>query len=471
MSLVNKDAAGMRDHVTVMPLLPNKDEQRLLGFILIVFLLLTAISNFTIPLFEAPDEDDHYRFALWLAYGNGLPDLNQLVAQVGHEAWQTPLYYYLLSPVMRLANGGQPDEIAPRSVGYLAGYSIVTRIHSQAESWPYVGTSLAVHLARLITSLFGVGTILVTFGLARLIWPRAAWVAAALVAFNPQFIYLSAAISNDVPAACLAGLTMCWLVRGLHQDSIGKEWNIVLGILAGLAVMTKLSNLVLVIPIGLALLLRLKPFRQTWRRILADSMLLLIAFVSIAGWWFLSNWLRYHDWLAWQPMLNLSVGLQRGHLLNWFEALQVSAGLLTSFWLNIGNGAPQFYLFFDVLMLAAAIGLGAWLWQQLRQHTRRVFVNVGLIAVWISLTFISLLQWMRLVRATDQGRLLYPVISGLAVLLAVGLMQIAWRKWSVAPVLVAGLFIAAALTPVLVTMPAYAQPRPLPMGEQLPNPR
>ncbi len=452
----------------------NLRDRRLLGGILVVFVALSVTYNVMLPLFEAPDEADHYRFARWLASGQTYPDLVKDAGAAGHEIWQTPSYYYFISPVVGLMNGGEPHETAPLNPGYQAGYSNLVHVHTAAEMFPYAGTTAAVHLARLITTIFGVGVILAAYGLAQSVWPRAALIAAALVAFNPQFVFMSSVISNDVPAACLAGLTIWWLSRGFQRTTRGARWPIVLGALWGLAILTKLNNVVLAVPIGLGLLIMHWPLRQQWRRALIDGLLIAVLAALVAGWWFVLNQIRYQDWLAWQPMLNMVGGLQRTQSLSWDQVLAYSTGLLTSFWLNIGygfRGADGFYVFFNLLLLAAVLGLGLWLWTQLRQRSFRVLLQAGIIGVWVIAAFISLLQWMRLLTATDQGRLLFPVLSGLAVLLAIGLTRLTWRRFSLAPIAIGGLFVCAVATPWVVIQPAYAQPLALSSDAAIPNAR
>lgn len=471
MPSVTEDGVGCPKRKVEISLAVYRNERRWLGSLLAIFMLLTILSNIATPLFEMPDEDDHYRFALWLANTNSLPDLN-LRGQAGHEAWQTPLYYYLLAPVVRLANGDLPDEIAPRNAGYLAGYSIMTRVHSQAESWPFVGTSLAVHLARLMTSLFGAVTIIATFGLARLVWSRAAWVAAALVAFNPQFIFMSAAISNDVPAACLASLTLFWMMIGLAKKETRWWLFVVLGLLSGLAIMTKLTNLVLGVPILFGLIALHRPIRPHILKLAVHSLLVGVAVFFSAGGWFLLNWQRYGDFLAWQPMLSITSGLLRPQLLSWPATLQYATGLLRSFWMPLGHTqfvSPTVFLIFDGLTLIAGLGLVVWVWRYARKGVGH-WGRLGLLFLWSALSLISLLQWMRMIQDTDQGRLLFPAMSGFAILMAVGLTQLRWRGISAAWPAIAGLLVVAILTPFQVVLPAYAQPEYLADEHDLPNP-
>ncbi len=73
-------------------------------------------------------------------------------------------------------------------------------LHVQGENRPYRGVVLAVHLLRLFSLLCSVGTVLATYGVAHQMAPRsrlAAACVAGLVAFNPQFLFVSASVSND----------------------------------------------------------------------------------------------------------------------------------------------------------------------------------------------------------------------------------------------------------------------------------
>jgi hypothetical protein len=447
-------------------------ERRILIGIVLVFCVLTTISNLSVSLFEAPDEAGHYKYVYWLAAGNSLPDLVSDGGFIQNETWQTPLYYYLVAPLVQLAHGGLPADIAPFNLDYTSGFTHLFYFHTRAESFPYHDTSLAVHLLRLATSLFGLGVILITYSLAQSIYKPAALPAAAIVAFNPQFIFMSASISNDVPAACLAGLTMLWLCRGIRQTNRRPLWFVWLGVLGGLAVMTKLNNLVLVVPLVVGLVAMHWSPRRQLGSLLVHGLLTMVALFALAGWWFLLNWERYGDFLAWQPMLNLTAGLLRQQPLNWLATLQYSTGLLYSFWMPLHNTqfVPQFiYYFFGGFMLVALVGLGLWLWQYTRQKEIKTVGMLGLLILWVVLSYGTLLQWMRLVKETDQGRLLYPAISGLSIIVSVGLSQISWRRVSIAWPVVLGLLSIAVLTPLVVTIPAHSQPAFLSDGANLPN--
>ena len=90
-------------------------------------------------------------------------------------------------------------------------------VHSPAEAWPWQGMALAVHLLRFYSMLLGLGTVYFTYRLAQLLFPQNAGLViavAAFVAFNPQFIFILSAISNDNLIIFLSTVTL-WLLAGL----------------------------------------------------------------------------------------------------------------------------------------------------------------------------------------------------------------------------------------------------------------
>ena len=86
-------------------------------------------------------------------------------------------------------------------------------------------------------------TIIATAATARQLFPdrpSVALLAAALIAFNPQFIYLSASVNNDSALIALAGCSLYLLAR-LWRGDRSRRLVLVLGAVVGLAVMASLA--------------------------------------------------------------------------------------------------------------------------------------------------------------------------------------------------------------------------------------
>ncbi len=87
--------------------------------------------------------------------------------------------------------------------------------------------------------------------------PMLALGAAAIVALNPQFIALSAGVTNDTLLIALCTLFFAHLLPDIRGGA-GRRWA-VLGGIAGLALLTKQSGLLTAAGGGLAALLRPSP--------------------------------------------------------------------------------------------------------------------------------------------------------------------------------------------------------------------
>ena len=123
--------------------------------------------------------------------------------------------------------------------------------HGPWENWPWQGVVLAAHIVRLFSVLLGAVTVYFTWRLARLLFPAAlsiAWLAAVLVALNPQFLFISASISNDTLVTCCTTIGL-WLLLWI----VNKHWKAAtlpstptllgLGVTLGIAALSKVSGL------------------------------------------------------------------------------------------------------------------------------------------------------------------------------------------------------------------------------------
>ena len=201
-----------------------KHQQKVLIFILAAYVILAFSYSVVTPIFEASDELWHYPMVKYLA-DNGLALPPQDPANPGpwrQEGSQPPLYY-ILSAIL---TGGidTSDMEYVRRINPHADIGIIRpdgnanmMVHRQAaETFPWRGTTLAVHVARLFSIVLGLGTVLVTYQLARAIfpdWPLIALGAAALNAFLPMFLFISGSVNNDNLSNLLGNLLTLLIVR------------------------------------------------------------------------------------------------------------------------------------------------------------------------------------------------------------------------------------------------------------------
>ncbi len=491
-----------------------------------VFVLLAGLYSIVVPPFETPDEIWHYAFIQHLAAGKGLPvsepNTQALWRQQGVQA---PGYYLAaaaltaaidqsdFSPLYTRANPhaaiGQPSATVNRN--YL--------IHHADEDWPWRGSVLALHVARFFSVLLGAVTLWATYrGLALITDRRWALLGTALVGFIPQFIFISAAASNDNAINALAALVLWRLVAMLVAPPETKEpsenpnarpepvegrlitwedappstssggvprslgvgfkysWKsfgpaLALGCLLGLALLSKLSALALVALTGLTLLLAAWRARS-WRMLIVNSLAVGVPALAIAGWWYGRNWVLYRDplaWNVWQANILLRV-VPAG----WRAILAELGSLEHSFWglfgwLNVPY-PTWVYTVFRALEIGFALGLllhvARWL-ISLARRNRPPFdwrwAGGWLLILWLGLLAFSWVRFMRIAPAA-QGRYFFPAAPALALLLILALggyrllrlsERTAWRiGWGIA----AALLLLSAVTPFWIIQPAYQPP-------------
>ena len=175
--------------------------------------ILGGIYNISLPLYEAPDELAHFRYVNWMATEHRFPNVTTDLHTVGHEIGQAPLYYAILAPIAAAIDTDDMDQVAPPNLYWHEGAGINAHYHTPAERFPYRNSALAVHLARAATTLIACITIISAYGIARIAAPKQAVLAAALVAFNPQFVFINSAVNNDNLITALAR-SHCWCWYG-----------------------------------------------------------------------------------------------------------------------------------------------------------------------------------------------------------------------------------------------------------------
>lgn len=201
---------------------------REIALVLVLSVALGIIYSTTTPLFETPDEPEHFGFVQYVAQGRGLPiqTLDQPAHFARQEASQPPLYYF----VAALATFWIDTSDFPAIVWGNPHYGFLVPgvvndnknlfIHTAVESFPYRGAVLAIHIARLISVLMGALAVLFTYLLTLEIFPDRktfAASAAAFVAFVPQFLFVTGAVSNDSTIVAMCALTLWLMVRMLTK--------------------------------------------------------------------------------------------------------------------------------------------------------------------------------------------------------------------------------------------------------------
>lgn len=451
--------------------------------ILALFFAMGVVYSVATPIFEASDERWHYPVVRYLIRTGQLTVQDPQKRTDWHQEGSQPPLYYLMAAALTawIPTDDFPDVYVPNPHAVVGEPLVVGNknmmVHSAREDWPWRGTTLAVHLIRLFSVTLAVVTVWLTYRVARLVWPseeRVALLAAALTAFNPMFLFISASVNNDNLAAPLAAAAMLVL---LHAVRRGQQWRdgLWLGILLGFGAITKLSVLAL-LPITLVGLLwearhgqcRGRP--HAWRDGCLNLLLIVIFIVLIAGWWYWRNWTLYGDPAGLNRMLEIAG--RRKEELTWERLWYEFEGFRITYWALFGAlnilVDRWIYTLLDGLSIVAGAGLlftciRLAVWQHRRKSVDGIFPiepsSFILLIGWVVLVLIALLRWTSQTYAT-QGRLMFVAISGISTLLATGLLAVvpSRSRTVVAVVVGGGLYLLAALSPFVYIMPAYARP-------------
>jgi hypothetical protein len=150
-----------------------------------LFIILAVLYGATIPIFETPDANGHYAYIHELTEGRGLPVQGAPSGErvTGYIASHPPLYYALCA-ALTFWNDEDVDrrDWAWRNPYHAMGYpgSVANKnylIHTPAEQFPWQGTPLTMHIARLVSTALGLVAVVATYGIALELFPDRRWLA------------------------------------------------------------------------------------------------------------------------------------------------------------------------------------------------------------------------------------------------------------------------------------------------------
>lgn len=455
-----------------------------------LFIVLGVIYSLATPVLEASDEFKHYPYVQYIQTHRDLPVLDPETCLKTPQAcpWlqdggQPPTYYILLAGATSWIDTSDLSELRwvnwhafIGNPGQVCNKNLV--IHrSELEQFPWQGSVLAIHLCRLITVAIGAGSVVLTYLIARDLFPdRPALVigTTAITAFNPMFIFVNASVNNDAMTTFVGCLNLFLFVRmvrdGLREPlPLGRYGLVGLGV--GLFLLTKLSALtaLMLLPVLLAWI---SYRRQSHRPLVIGLPVIVGVALLMSGWWFLRNWRLYGDLTG----LNAFIAIQgrRGgfpSMRDWIEEFVTFRWTYWGLFGAVNVMAPLWvYRFFDVLSLAGLVGLVAWTVRHREEispiapHATRNTQHalLWIPALWAAILLVSVLRWTWIFYSF-QGRFLFPDIAGISALLMLGLHQ--WVPSGYRSTLSLGvaltLLVIAAVLPFTSIIPAYQQPEPL----------
>ena len=452
----------------------ESDERRLAILILAAFVALAVAYSVVNPMYESTDELHHYRYVQVLIETGRLPVQTESGARI--QAHHPPLYYALAALASGWVQADRPWDYEPEHNPFwqYRGFEVGADnknfyIHLRDEDFPYQGTALAFHVARWVNVVLGALTVWLTYGIARRAFPGrppVALAAMALVAFNPQFLYMSGAVNNDVVAAA-TGASLTYLCVDAIDGHLSDRRAALIGLIFGLALLAKF-NLLFVLPV-VELAVWLSAFGgghpdSHWRRFIRANLIALGVATLVAGWWFARNHMLYGEATGVEKMNSIWGG--RDPLRDFSLALQEIPYSWSTVWGRFGYGQipmpDAVYQVIFVVCLIALAGFVAGAVRHWRQAGWEVRARVGILAGIVALFAGAVFGYMTISTAGPNGRFFFPALPALAVLVAAGLLEWVRRREIAVSFVVAGSMLAFALYGLFgILAPAYARPQPL----------
>jgi 4-amino-4-deoxy-L-arabinose transferase-like glycosyltransferase len=455
-------------------------EHALITAIIAAFVLLGFTYSVVTPTFEASDEKWHYPMVKYIADNWSLP-----VQEPGVETpWrqegsQAPLYYALSAAATFWIDTSDMETVRHLNPHVDAGATLDGNVNLVVhepvrERFPWQGTVLAVRIIRFLSVLMGAAAVALTYHIARAVLPgrpALALGAVAIHAFTPMFVFISASVNNDNLAVLLSSLGLWLLIKISNlQSPISKppfSWYSMLGVVLGLAALTKSQTLALAPITALVVTVRAVR-RRNWKEFLVGGLATALPLLLIAGWWYWRNLQLYGD-LSGVGMFIQILG-QRDVPADLPQLWRERYSFMAGYWGNFGGinvpMAAWTYPVLNTIVPIAALGLvvalAKSLISNLKSSERTCNFPLILCLLWALLVFVPWLLWAR-VTWSSQGRLVFYAISVWSLLLAMGLagwLSRRWGHWAVAAfaLFLLGLAVAA---PFAWIAPAYAPPPPL----------
>lgn len=412
-----------------------------LQWLLLLYMVFGIIYMSVTPIFEASDElwhfgtIEHIRETGELPVQNPEPDAPETIYR--QEGSQPPLYYGLMALVTSPIDISDAEQYRLPNPHARAGdpgsYGNKNLVLHPVEGVPLSGTPLAVYVMRTLGLLMGLGTIYAVYQCGQLIAPHrpvVGLVAAAITAFNPMFIFISASVNNDTLVILLCSVAI-WQMMLTLKHGFDTRRSLIIAVLIALGALTKLSALVLVPAIafgGLWVAYR----DNDWRGVFILGGAMLSIWLILSGWWYWRNIQLYGELFGTGTMAAVANrGIERS--INAAQLLTEFQGFRFSYWGIFGafniQTSTLFYALADFFVFFSIIGVMFLIAQLLsirdfsyarRELTQHLFL-LGIVFTGL----IAFISWT-LQTPASQGRLLFPYMAAISPLLAVGFVEIVW---------------------------------------------
>jgi 4-amino-4-deoxy-L-arabinose transferase-like glycosyltransferase len=412
--------------------------------IVVAHLVLAVLYGALIPPWEAHDETGHFSYVNHIVNTRSLPDARDAEQELFEQSHQPPLYYLIASGLTFWID--RSDALQPKLNEWSLdgtnrrGFRVMLRMPQ--EVFPWQGTVLALHGARVVSALLTAATVLLIGLSANTIFGRgstAAVLSTAIAGFNPQFIFMGAMVNNDAMVA-LAGAAVGFLLLTISQRQNAKRRTLTaLGFSLGIAFLAKNNALALIPFTGIAL--AFIAWRNRWavRDLLVNGAITFGAAAIVAAPYVFYTWSRYgrllldrnpNNPLITAPTSVIGEGLIVSIRDAWLP--QLFANTFRTFWGKFGWGNVGMdewaYVLFALFTIAGVIGCTIG-WRHAGRNARTALTVLLLMGA-----MMMALPLYRAIYFQDPmlmpGRYLMPALTAYACLLGFGWASLSGERSS-----------------------------------------
>lgn len=397
--------------------------------VMLTYCILVTLYAALVPPWEAPDEPAHYRYLTALTE-RWRPPADPGVRQrdrfcrdyaftTSNYEWYHPALGYLpLALVYRtlqlFAPDSLPADIPPFNPSFCSdpfAYPNLfhLRVSRPLKVWQH---DWGLLILRVASSLWGLVVIAVTYQTGKLLEMKGfEIVAAAWVAFLPQFTFINASVRNDTITNAIAALLLFLIVR-MQLSERRRRPLLITGLTLGIGILTKLTLAYLTPAVLIApLLLPAQSLRDRFR---AATCIIAISSIPVAlyylGYPEAQSALSYIEaqmkirpeitsWTYWKPFFPMLLDL-------FFARFGWANILVSTWWIRIAFGIWVLGAVFSCYRLA-----------RLLKHERRnpKIRMLFLLTIGLLLAFVGVIRY-NLSHFQPQGRFLFPALVSWALL-------------------------------------------------------